>query len=300
MTNPNPGLITNEMWNLWEEAERIIPGVKLSGIYADKKAYHNTVNNNKRLWPGNYSIKLSLDLKGPFDKARAIDLTMSDSEMVKWTKRMKASAEDPADNRLAAVREFYGTLDNKTVFGLIKNDENGSWRRSSSDLSHLWHGHMSLFTFFVNNWAMLAPILSVWSGETYEEWLNNMFPIKGDESEEVRFWQFTHNLVRNSVTPPSPLLTVDNNYGDLTVAAFTDFAKKSGAASNYVANRMTAWLATKYNVALVKSYVPKEAVPVPVPPSDEKLKQLVNEWLTANVPSSLTFLGDVTGRITLS
>jgi hypothetical protein len=195
-TNPNPARITPEMWRLWEESKLIIPGVRLGGIYANKPAYHNTVDANKQNYPGNYSIKLALDLRGPRDKARAIDLTMSDAEMKKRTGYLKRSALHPDDNRLDAVREFYGTLDGKTVYGLTHNGPGKPWERSSSDPSHLWHDHLSIFTEFVDDWEMLEPILSVLSGETWEAYVIRtsggsgiMLPAKGDKGYIVEYWQ---------------------------------------------------------------------------------------------------------------
>jgi hypothetical protein len=275
MSNPYSPIVTDPMYRLW--TDRPNKAWKLSGFYADKRGYHNTVHNNQHKWPGNYSIKLDLDLKhGNLDNSRAIDLTMSESEMIQWTHRMKAAAEDPNDTRLDAVREFYGTLDGKTVFGLIKDTVSGVWRRSSADKSHLWHGHMSIFTMFVNNWEMLAPILTVWSGQTFEEWKgeDDMFPKQGETSEEVRYYQFIHNMVRKEVTPPSPELIVDNTYGNATEAAFTDFAKKVGAAKYYKADKMTAWLATRYMGAMVKA---NETNYEPI------ISAAIEDWMTKNL-----------------
>jgi hypothetical protein len=299
-SNPDPARITDEMWRLW--IERPNSAWKLSGIYADKKGYHNTVHKNQSTWPGNYSIKLDLDLKhGNLDKARAIDLTMSDAEMVLWTSRMKKSALDSRDSRLDAVREFYGTLDNKNVYGLIKDSETGGWRQSSADDTHLWHGHTSIFSAFVNNWLKLVPILSVWAGETYEEWVSDLtFPAKQDSGEEVKYWQRVHNAVRNIVTPPLPTLDVDGDYGDATVAAFTDFAIRVGPNdSTYVANKITGWLAIRYEQEFIKVTAPK-IVPTPPPTiPDEKIAALVNAYMVANVPKNFKVMGSIEGSIEL-
>lgn len=298
-SNPNPDKITDEMWKLW--TDRPNPNWKLSGIYAFKEYYHSSVIENQKNWPGNYSIKLELDLKhGNLDKARAIDLTMSDSEMVKWTTRMKKSAEDPNDFRLAAVREFYGTLDNKTVFGLIKDTETGPWRRSSSDLTHLWHGHKSIFTAFVRSWPHLESILSVEKGESLREWESAMFPQKDDVGEDVKYWQYVHNYVRTLVDPDSPELKIDGEYGPATVAAFTDFAKKNGAGNDYVANRITGWLAFKYNTAMIRYLAPKTiTVPPPVTIDPGVLQNLVETWLEVHIPGQLKITGDIKGVINL-
>ncbi len=295
MVNPNPGLITDEMWQLWEGCS--IPGVQLSGIYANKKGYHNTVNNNKINWPDNYSIKLPIDLKGLLTKSRAIDLTMSDAEMVKWTHRMKDSAENPDDHRLGAIREFYGTLDNKTVFGLIKDNTLGPWRKSSADSTHLWHGHTSIFTIFVNNWAMLSPILSVWRGQTFEEWsaTNMGLPRKGDSGEEVTYWQYIHNAVRSTVSPPSPLLTIDGNYGSATAAAFKDFWEKKAKKTGFDGNAMTGWLAMRYMEAFDRVSVPPATSTIA---TQEQVQLAVDSWMNTHT-HQFNFKGSIEGIGTL-
>jgi len=169
MANPDPAHVTDAMWTLWLECREAIPGVRLGGIYANKRCYHNTVNANRRNWPGAYCIRLPLDLRGPLDKARGIDLTMTSPEMRKRTGYLRRAALHPEDNRLAAVREFYGTLDGRTVYGLIRNAD-GEWVSSTSDTSHLWHVHASIYTAYCAAWNALAPIVSVLDGVTWNEW----------------------------------------------------------------------------------------------------------------------------------
>lgn len=169
MSNPIPGRITPQMWRLWTETQAAIPGAKLGGIYAGKPGYHSSRQENQSKWPGNYSIRLALDKQGPSDKAAAIDLTLSDAEMRRRT-RYLADAAKRNDPRLAAVREFYGTLDSRTVYGRIKDSRTGPWRASAADRSHLWHIHISIFRAYTNNWGELAPIVSVLSGQTLKQW----------------------------------------------------------------------------------------------------------------------------------
>jgi hypothetical protein len=297
MVNPNPARVTDAMWKLW--TDRPNKAWRLGGIYVDfKKCYHNSVNGNKENWPDAYCIKLPLDLV-PYnrDKGRAIDLTMSDSEMRKITANMKRSALDPKDNRLAAVKEFFGTLDSKTVFGLTKNSEFGEWRFASADGTHLWHIHMGVFTAFVHLWEMLAPILSVWKGESFAQWkAKNManLVVLGDSGEDVKYWQSVHNLVRTTVTPPAIAVTVDGDYGDATALAFKDFVRKGGGQPDFDGNKITSWLALRYERALILS-----TAPVILPPSEDKLRSYVNDWLSANIPSNLAVKGDFKGSIEL-
>lgn len=292
--NPNPARITNEMWRLW--TDRPMPA-RLGGFWADKKGYHSSVIYNKRHHPGHYSIRLPLDLVNQNqDKNRAIDLTMTEEEMKKWTRRMKNSAENPNDHRLDAVKEFFGTLDGEEVFGLTKNTAGGPWREASADETHLWHGHMGVFTAFVANWTMLSPILSVWAGDTLQEWNAAKMPLpnKGDSGEEVKMWQFIHNTVRKTVEPDSPPLVVDGDYGDATQEAFADFWKKSGGNGTFDGSVLTGWLAFKYQQALAKV-----SNPVPEFPSDVQLKVLVNEWLTSHVKENLTIEARISGKVSL-
>lgn len=296
MSNPDPALITDQMWKLWTDCP--ITAAKLSGIYANKRAYHNTVIANLKTWPGNYSIKLGLDLPSiNRDKARAIDLTMTPADMITWTKRMKASALDPHDNRLAAVREFYGTLDGKTVYGLIKDNEDGPWRESSADNTHLWHGHKSIFTIFVANWLKLAPILSVEAGETLAEWtVQTMLPKFGDTGEDVSYWQNLHNVVAPSLSLTT--IDVDGNYGAATAAAFSSFYKKIRSSGTYDGHVMSGWMAVQYHQAFVKAIAPEATPPTPVL-SEEQIKGLVNSWLAENVHGQLVITGDIDGKVIL-
>lgn len=296
MTNPNIEYITGPMWRLW--TDRPYETWKLSGIYADKPGYHNTVLANQKKWPDNYSVRLALDLVPENrNKARAIDLTMSDSEMVLWTRRMKAAAENPIDNRLAAVREFYGTLDNKTVFGLSKQNMAGPWKRVTANLTHLWHGHTSIFTAFVNNWSMLSPLLSVWAGESFLDWSKGSMslPKKGDSGEEVRYWQYVHNLVRTTVTPASPLLSPDGDYGDLMAAALLDFWKKSGGVGGaYRGTYLTGWLGSRYHLAFAALTKPDTQL------DPEQIKTAVTAYLDEKLPDALMLTADLKGRVTWS
>lgn len=224
MANPNPARITDAMWRMWTEAQAIIPGVRLGGIWAPKSGYHNTVDANQASWPGNYSIRLQLDLVTPQTKARALDLTMSTAEMKLRTKRLldAAARRDP---RLRAVREFYGTIDGRRVVGRIKDSETGAWRSSTSDSSHLWHIHISIFTTHCDDWDALAPVVEVLSGVTTNEGDDPMLGLeKGDSGERVKALQAV-------LTRAGFPVTKDGAYGPATSAALLALRKSEGSTA---------------------------------------------------------------------
>lgn len=169
--NPAPSIITDAIWRYWCMVADAVPGITLSGIYADKPHYHNTVRANQKNWPSSYSVRYALDTQmGPPDKARAIDLSMSDVEMRKRTGYLRDAAL-AKDIRLRGLREFYGTLDGRTVYGLSQNDDTAqNWRQVSSDSTHLWHEHQSFWAAHCADWNYIGPIVSVFLGETFAEW----------------------------------------------------------------------------------------------------------------------------------
>jgi hypothetical protein len=309
--NPDPEHITDPMWRLW--TERPNSAWRLGGIWnGGKKGYHNSVNNNYKTYPGNYSIRFPLD-QGPKNrnKARAIDLTMSTSEMIKLTTRMKNSALDPRDTRLNHVREFYGTLDGKTVYGLIKDDYDGPWRKATADETHLWHLHEGIFAEFVNDWDELSGSLSVWKGESFDQWkAQKMLPKQGDRGEDVKYWQYIHNRVRTTVTPHAPLIkSTDGIYGEETAKAFAAFWKGSGGKSEkpFMGQLVTGWLAQKYHEALIRvnTVVPAHSHLVPPHTHEESaidpdlIRAAVDLWLQNNLPNLLTIDGTFRGKVNL-
>lgn len=234
MTNPNPSRITDPIWRVWTEVKKFITGVLLGGIYARKPGYHNTRKDNDS---DNYSVRLTLDKQGPDDKAAGLDLTMSDVEMRKRTKFLAdAAARD--DSRLECLREFYGTLDSKTVFGRIKDSTKGIWRKSSSDTSHLWHIHLSFFRAYANIWSMLMGVVSVLKGESLATWEKNrgrdvMLVQEGDEGPDVRYWQLL--LDERGFD-----CKIDGVFGPATKTALNKYRATKGWEPT---NRITEWTA---------------------------------------------------------
>jgi peptidoglycan hydrolase-like protein with peptidoglycan-binding domain len=241
--NPNPTRIAEPTWRVWEETSAATPGVRFGGIYAPKPYYHSSVEENLAKWAPNYSIRLWLDLnRGNRKFARAIDWTMSTTEMKKRTGYLRRSALDRRDNRLRAMREFYGTLDGKTVFGLSKDDEDGPWNSATSDSSHLWHIHGAIFAAFVNDWAALEGIASAWSGETWEAWAKRKW---GGSAPTLPVSGIPEPVLREGAEGPAVLalqvylngviaagLVEDGDFGPATTAAVRELQHRAGITIN--------------------------------------------------------------------
>lgn len=164
MSNPNPGQISEQMWQFWLACTKIIRGVKLGGIYANKPGYHNTRN---ALPGGDYSKQLVLDKRGPGDKAAAIDLTMGPNEMHIFSQRLLRSGKDPKDPRGNYLREFYGNIGND---GYVDGWDFQSVSPASSDSSHMWHIHLSFIRAYLNDPAAFRAVLSILKGESVATW----------------------------------------------------------------------------------------------------------------------------------
>lgn len=221
-TNPDPAHIPDALWYFWEKIAAIIPGVRLGGIYANKRGYHNTVKANQATWPGDYSIRFAIDRQAPLDKARAIDLTMGDVEMKKRTALLVAAvkANDP---RMCWLREFIGTVDGTHVTCYIHDDPDGPWRFDGTrDTSHLWHIHLSWFTPFCDDTEVMDEILSVLSGQTLADWeaskegSGNMLCKYKDKSDIVASLQ---EMLLQLDPTCLPQFGADGGYGDETAAA---------------------------------------------------------------------------------
>lgn len=249
--NPNPSLITDEMWSLWEQSAAVIPGVKLGGIWAAKRGYHSSVNLNKANWPADYSIRFAPDLKGQFNKARAIDLTMSNAEMMKRTGYLVAAvkANDP---RLRCLREFIGTLDTKNVTCYIKDSEGGAWRFDSGrDTSHLWHIHISIFTSHVDIQANINAVVSVLKGEALSEG-DDMFCKYGDKGDKVTAMQLAgQRAAKKMGITVLPVYGADGGYGNETVQMLLTLlpADIAGDGKTYGPRQYDALMALAYEGA---------------------------------------------------
>jgi hypothetical protein len=115
------------------------------------RGYHRSRRYNRAHYPSDYSIQLAADKRGDENWISAFDFTpgvwgttANRQQMIVITKRMRAAAK-ARDPRVRKVREFAGTEDGRTV---VTIDMQTGGDRTPFDLSHLDHGHGSVFREF--------------------------------------------------------------------------------------------------------------------------------------------------------
>lgn len=144
--------------------EADLSGLLFLGIQSsDDRAYgyHNSRARHLAGWTRDgktdYSVQLPLDNEGDPQDASALDLgNGADREVgtavtALMTRRL-LEAIDRKDSRIVYLREFYGTLEGKSVVGRSHNSEDDNWRlATSSDLRHRWHLHLSVFRRYADS-----------------------------------------------------------------------------------------------------------------------------------------------------
>lgn len=151
---------------LWPGIRDIVGSdAALSGITVNKGGYHSTRNWLRANEPGDYSIQLGIDQLGPGDEGAAIDVTFKSAQGGDFRNIAKFStllyeAGKRGDPRAYPLREFQGNID------LDRDVEGWSFYRdhalTSSDKSHLWHIHQSIFRKYLNDAAAMRSILEIW------------------------------------------------------------------------------------------------------------------------------------------
>jgi peptidoglycan hydrolase-like protein with peptidoglycan-binding domain len=178
-SNPNPTRTSDALWWFWTEFKKIEPSAQYGGTYAEKPGYHSY---RDRLKKTDYSVEdVANDRKGSGTKCSAIDLSMSDAAMRKYSKRLDAAMR-ARDKRLfidgkPILREFIGTKDSKSVYCyvLVGGKQLGvgadSGPDSGRDKSHLWHIHLSFIRLFNESRDAMERVLSILKGESEDAWL---------------------------------------------------------------------------------------------------------------------------------
>ncbi|MDQ7905914.1 hypothetical protein RB614_15460 [Phytohabitans sp. ZYX-F-186] len=208
-SNPNPARISAAIWRLWTDFDRIEPSALLGGVYAAKPGYHNYRN---ALSSSDYSVgDVTADRRGSGVMASAIDLSLSDAAMRRYTGRLDSAARsrDPRlySPRGPVLREFIGTKDNHGVYCYVLTGGRplgvgaDAGPDPGRDESHLWHIHLSIIRQFCEDWSALDGVLSVLRGESLAAWqarseYNEMTP---QQAQQLRDAHYT-----TSVAIPNP------------------------------------------------------------------------------------------------
>lgn len=294
MTNPYSPRTTDELYEFWAGFKAFEGGARLGGTYTLKPGFHASVNDNLARWPSNYSVRDEINRRDPKTVARAIDLTLSTTLMKRYTSRLRAAAlaNDP---RMAPVREFYGTVNGSSVYGLAHTTPDGAWRSSSADNTHLWHIHLSFFTPFVDDRAALAGVLSVLKGESLADYLGGTtmeqnLPKHGDTGTWVGFFQ--RLVLDRGATLPK--YGVDDDYGDEFASALRWWWRnKVNSSSTYDGRVITSDVA-RHLMGLERTAT--------ATPTQAQVDAAVAKFLQANpvkVPTGVRVdLGTVNGTLT--
>lgn len=133
-------------------------GWELAGIVGDQAHVYGYHRARNVLPPTDYSVVLKRDQGGPGDAASALDITPPDLEHQRRLTRRLRGAITLRDPRVwRCVREVYGSLDGKTVWGWDLATDTAS----TSDSSHLWHVHISFYRETIGRPALLAGVADV-------------------------------------------------------------------------------------------------------------------------------------------
>lgn len=295
------------VYSVYYHVKARVASARYGGGYTLKPGFHSSVEDNQARWPDNYSIRDAINRREPLTVGRAVDLSLSGTDMKRHTGYLAnaAAADDP---RLAPVREFYGTLNGTTVFGRAHTGPDTDWRSSSADSSHLWHIHLSFFTPYVDDWDALAGVVSVVLGESLDDYLSGGTMERniaeyGDSGTWVSFAQ-------RYLQDAGATLTRDGKYGDQTTAAakWVFVNKLGGNAADYNGRAITDWMLRELirrdqdarTAAAIKAAIAKLPTTAPAP-TQAQVDAAVSKFLTANpvkVPTGVRVsLGTVDGTL---
>lgn len=284
-------------YSVFHHTRQSLRSCRWGGGYVRKPGFHGSVEDNQASWPNNYSIREAINRRPPTNVGRAVDLTLSDAEMVTGTRRL-ADAVKRHDPRLAGLREFFGTLDGRTVYGRARRGPDENWYEASADDTHLWHLHLSFFTPFADDWAILSGLVSILIGQSLAEYLGGTMqldmPRHGDRGPWVGFFQ--RLVIDRGATLPK--YGPDESYGDEFASALRWWWKNIVKSTwPYDGRRITADVA-RHLMGLERKTPPP---PVPVAPTQAQVDAAVAKFLTAHpveVPNGVSVnLGTVTGTL---
>ena len=143
--------MTDALQHLYDRLKNeAYPTAQMGGIYANKPGYHN---KRDQLPGSDYSVQHDDDRAGSGQWAAALDITLNPADMRHLTQRLidLTLARDP---RIQVCREFFGTVDGVTVTGMDVREV----RWITSDPSHIWHDHISVFRRWAGDIAAMNAL----------------------------------------------------------------------------------------------------------------------------------------------
>jgi hypothetical protein len=222
------GYVAGPMQQLYDGLKKL-PTAVGSGMIAAKRGYHSSRAYNEAYYPGDYSTRYSIDQQGPSGAGAATDTNLSDANMVKYTKLLIAAMR-AGDPRVKSLKEVIGTVDNRNVVRFTRTSRTATPEWASSDSSHLWHIHLSIFRADVDNWDNLKGILEVLTGGTISSsskgGLFDMLGLKkGDKGPMV-------GLLQVMLTASGfPCGDMDEDYGSAVASAVLKMRKSVGSSA---------------------------------------------------------------------
>lgn len=284
------------VYSVFHHVKARVPSARYGGAYVRKPGFHSSVEDNLASWPNNYSIREAINRRDPRTVTRALDITLADDDMRTLTRRL-VDAVARNDPRLEGLREFFGTLDGRTVYGRARRGPDTDWYDATADSSHLWHIHLSFFTPFADDWAALSGLVSILIGEPLAEYLGGTMqldlPKHGDKGTWVGFFQ--RLVIDRGATLPK--YGPDQSYGDEFASALRWWWKNVVKSTWPYDGRVITADVARHLMGLERTVAP----PPPVAPTQAQVDAAVAKFLTANpvqVPTGVSVnLGTVTGTL---
>lgn len=145
-----------------------VPSKQMSGIVGDSAHTYGYHRGRNYVSHGDYSAVLAADLGGDGSAACALDIKLSAADMVTVTNRLMTAMRG-GDPRTAPIREFFGTQDGRKVTGWDRHNPavGGDDSFTTSDDSHLWHIHLSIYRSMVGNSALVGQVADVINGSPH-------------------------------------------------------------------------------------------------------------------------------------
>lgn len=231
---------TAVMWATVDAYEDEYPSAVFSGINGDaehqtRPGKHLSRGINMTRWPGSWPVTAPNDQRGPLDKAVAVDISMSKSDMIKCHNRNKAvyfnRASDPRAKFCYAFNGWDGNGDPGRY-----NLYLGTVRKASKD--HTWHVHDEGYYAFVNDPQFARATRSRIRGETVAQYLGEDNDVGTLEGEQAIQLDRTNNRMLSTITL-TPTIVNKAKYG-YTESVETNKLVLEVLAQREIINRIAA------------------------------------------------------------